>query len=240
VRTKGGYSQIGSPPRSAGQQQIPRINLPVLAKTKAAAGENGEEEIDDTVADEALRTFDKTLTLQFLVDQVSQLSAPTTQSQTALSGRPILGLDQSVDPLTLLGVSQEGNREYRTILRYRKFIKPRVFRARDAKNLETAALWQESPKPAELFQRTGCVEFGMNPKARDRWTFVHAVSAVIHFHHIYWPPRRVHIAVCPPQRKTGKNGSKRKEWSLISLIRLSKGCLLFAARRSMVTNNAII
>jgi hypothetical protein len=76
-----------------------------------------------------------------------------------------------------LQVDQESNREVRTSLKYRKIHKPQVFRDRESKALEEAALWCESPTRVEMFQQTGCIEFGMDPKAREKWSFRHAVSS---------------------------------------------------------------
>jgi hypothetical protein len=59
-----------------------------------------------------------------------------------------------------------------------KMHKPQVFRNREMKSLEEAALWCESPTRPEPFQQTGCIEFGMDPKARAKWNFHHAVSTI--------------------------------------------------------------
>jgi hypothetical protein len=76
-------------------------------------------------------------------------------------------------------VDQESTREHRTTLKYMRIHKPQVFRNREIRALEEAALWCESPTRVEMFQQSGCVEFGMDPKQRAKWTFHHAVSRVL-------------------------------------------------------------
>ncbi|WWC73864.1 uncharacterized protein I206_107836 [Kwoniella pini CBS 10737] len=73
-----------------------------------------------------------------------------------------------------LWVDQEGCREVRSTLKYIKSIKPCIFREREEKSLKEATEWCESPTRPESFQQTGCWEFGMNPKERDKWSFHHA------------------------------------------------------------------
>ncbi|WVW87108.1 hypothetical protein I302_109165 [Kwoniella bestiolae CBS 10118] len=73
-----------------------------------------------------------------------------------------------------LWVDQEGCRENRSSLRFIRSIKPSVFREREEKALKEAAAWCESPTRPECFQQSGCWEFGMDPKERDRWLFHHA------------------------------------------------------------------
>ncbi|OCF34388.1 hypothetical protein I316_03902 [Kwoniella heveanensis BCC8398] len=73
-----------------------------------------------------------------------------------------------------LWVDQEGCRENRTTLKYLRSIKPSVFREREQKALSEAAAWCESPTRPECFQQSGCWEFGMDPRERDKWLFHHA------------------------------------------------------------------
>ena len=79
--------------------------------------------------------------------------------------------------LAVDGGRQEGTREFRTTLRYKQKIRARVCRERERKALEEAELWCESPTRPEMFQETGCIEFGQHPKRRDKWIFHHAVSS---------------------------------------------------------------
>ncbi|WWD20445.1 hypothetical protein CI109_104921 [Kwoniella shandongensis] len=73
-----------------------------------------------------------------------------------------------------LWVDQEGTRENRTSLKFIRSIKPSVFRQRELKSLRDATQWCESPTRPEMFQQSGCWEFGMEPKERDKWMFHHA------------------------------------------------------------------
>ncbi|WVF68337.1 hypothetical protein IAT40_003102 [Kwoniella sp. CBS 6097] len=73
-----------------------------------------------------------------------------------------------------LWVDQEGCRENRTTLKYIRSIKSSTFREREQKALAEAAAWCESPTRPECFQQSGCWEFGMDPKERDKWLFHHA------------------------------------------------------------------
>ena len=84
-------------------------------------------------------------------------------------------IDKSMT-LTLI-VDQEGAREVQTTLKYMKLHKPQFWREKELRALEEATLWCETPSRPEPFQTTGCIEFGMDPKARAKWTFHHAVSA---------------------------------------------------------------
>ncbi|KAK4689867.1 hypothetical protein P7C73_g232, partial [Tremellales sp. Uapishka_1] len=119
---------------------------------------------------------------------LSQITPPQTISQAtpkkaSLPSEDVQPISQLVEQalrsidksLTIqLWVDQEGTREVRTTLRYRRAIKPQVFRDREIQALEEADLWCESPTRPELFQQTGCFEFGMDPKERDKWQFHHA------------------------------------------------------------------
>ncbi|WRT69870.1 uncharacterized protein IL334_006861 [Kwoniella shivajii] len=73
-----------------------------------------------------------------------------------------------------LWIDQEGTREHKSSLKYMRSIKPSVFREREEKALQQAAIWCESPTRPENFQQSGCWEFGMDPKERDKWYFHHA------------------------------------------------------------------
>ncbi|KAK8849814.1 hypothetical protein IAR55_005150 [Kwoniella newhampshirensis] len=73
-----------------------------------------------------------------------------------------------------LWVDQEETREYRTSLKYMRYIKPSTFRQRELKSLQDATRWCESPTRPEMFQQSGCWVFGMEPKERDKWMFHHA------------------------------------------------------------------
>ncbi|WWC66057.1 uncharacterized protein I303_108679 [Kwoniella dejecticola CBS 10117] len=83
---------------------------------------------------------------------------------------------QSIDKsLTIqLWVDQEGCRENRSSLKFIRYIRPSVFREREEKALKEASEWCESPTRPESFQQSGCWEFGMDPKQRDKWSFHHA------------------------------------------------------------------
>lgn len=53
--------------------------------------------------------------------------------------------------------------------------KPEIYREREIKSLEAAAMWCESPSRPEMFQQTGCVKFtGPNERKRPEWVFHHA------------------------------------------------------------------
>ncbi|OCF62043.1 hypothetical protein L486_01709 [Kwoniella mangroviensis CBS 10435] len=93
-----------------------------------------------------------------------------------IEGDPVeLALKEVDKSMTIqLWVDQEGCRENRSSLKFIRSIKPNVFREREEKALKEAALWCESPTRPECFQQSGCWEFGMDPKERDKWSFHHA------------------------------------------------------------------
>ena len=116
-----------------------------------------------------------------------------------------------------LTVDQEGSREVQTRLRFMKVHKPHVFRKKQAKAKAEAARWGESPGDPELFQETGCVEFGIEPKLRPVWTYHHAVSPSVNLR--ISDAHKVSAARTMPNTQTGDNerrgrgrlsGSRRK------------------------------
>ncbi|WVQ66223.1 uncharacterized protein L199_004402 [Kwoniella botswanensis] len=112
---------------------------------------------------------------QLEVDEVSWKADGPRRSQEQ-EGDPVeLALKDVDKSMTIqLWVDQEGCRENRSSLKFIRSIKPNVFREREEKALKEAALWCESPTRPECFQQSGCWEFGMDPKERDKWSFHHA------------------------------------------------------------------
>ncbi|WVQ95890.1 hypothetical protein IAU59_002989 [Kwoniella sp. CBS 9459] len=102
------------------------------------------------------------------------LTATSVKSKEAdiVGGDALKRIDKSLT--VQLWVDQEGCRENRTTVKYIRSIKPSVFREREQKALAEAAAWCESPTRPECFQQSGCWEFGMDPKERDKWLFHHA------------------------------------------------------------------
>ncbi|WWC92627.1 uncharacterized protein L201_007586 [Kwoniella dendrophila CBS 6074] len=120
------------------------------------------------------------LQIDFKVDvnksNISLMTSHTTSTSTTNSidvGDEVELALRNVDKsMTIqLWVDQEGCREFQSSLKFIRSIKPQVFREREEKSLKEAALWCESPTRPESFQQTGCWEFGMDPKERDKWLF---------------------------------------------------------------------
>ena len=76
--------------------------------------------------------------------------------------------------MTLM-IAQEGMREISCTLGYRRIHNPAFFRQKERKSVADAAAHNEKPPRPELFQESGCIEFGMSPKSRPKWGVHHSV-----------------------------------------------------------------
>ncbi|WVR07889.1 hypothetical protein IAU60_004932 [Kwoniella sp. DSM 27419] len=106
-------------------------------------------------------------------EQAPLLSTPGTPQHEV---DPVEAALRSIDKkMTVqLWADQENCREHRTTLRFIRAIRPAVFRQREQRALAQAAAWCESPTRPESFQQSGCWEFGLPAKERDKWQLHHA------------------------------------------------------------------
>lgn len=80
--------------------------------------------------------------------------------------------------MTLM-VTQEGMREISCTLGFRRIHKPAFFQRQERRSVADAAAHDEKPPKPEMFQETGCLEFGISPKQRPKWSVHHSVSGSI-------------------------------------------------------------